>query len=333
MRVTTSVRRWRASSSGAEVDYRRLGASGLKVSALSYGSWITFAGQTRDEVIRDCLVMARDAGVNLFDTAETYAGGRAEELLGRHIYDLGWPRATYILSTKLYWGLHDWPHLRNTLNRKYLLQGIDGCLDRLRTSFVDILLCHRRDPETPIDEVVWTMSDIVASGKALYWGTSEWPPDDIRAACAFADRLGLRRPLVEQPEYNLFARRRVENDYRDLGLGLVTWSPLASGLLSGKYRDGVPVGTRSTLPGYEWLGRTLTDPERNQRVVRLGILARELGCSAAQLSIAWCLKNPAVSSVIIGASGPPQLTENLRALDIASHLDPDTISRIEQVFV
>ena len=249
------------------MEYRRLGTSGLKVSALAYGSWVTVAEQVPSHVVRDCLAMARESGVTLFDTAEAYAGGHAEQVLGAAIEDLGWDRSTYILSTKLYWGLHNWPHLRSTLNRKYLLQGIDGCLERLRTPFVDILLCHRRDPETPIEEVVWALSDIIASGKALYWGTSEWPPDDIRAAWEFAERHGLRKPVLEQPEYNLFARRRLEEDYRglsaDLGLGIMTWSPLASGLLSGKYGNGVPAGSRGALPGYEWLRRSLMDGERN----------------------------------------------------------------------
>jgi voltage-dependent potassium channel beta subunit len=315
------------------MEYRRLGNSGLRVSALAFGSWITFAEQADHQVVRECLAVARDAGVTLFDTAETYAGGRAEWLLGAAIRDLGWDRASYILSTKLYWGLSNRPHLRSTLNRKYLLQGIDGCLERLQTSFVDLLLCHRRDPETPIEEVVWTMSDIVAAGKALYWGTSEWPASDVRAAWEFADRNRLRKPVVEQPEYNLFARGRVEEEYRelvaDLGLGLMTWSPLASGLLTGKYRAGVAPGTRGALPGYEWLRRTLVDADRNDRVARLIPVARELECTLAQLAIAWCLRHPFVSSVILGASEPAQLRENLAAVDVAARLTSELVTRIE----
>ncbi|HEY0640288.1 MAG TPA: aldo/keto reductase [Pseudonocardiaceae bacterium] len=317
------------------MEYRRLGRSGLKVSVLAYGTWVTFE-QMSGHAVRDSLVAAREAGVTLFDTAETYAHGGAESLLGAAIEDLGWDRRTYVLATKLYWGLHDWPHLRTTLNRKYLLQGIDGCLERLRTSFVDLLLCHRRDPDTPIEETVWTMSDIVASGKALYWGTSEWPPEDIRAAWVFADRHGLRKPVVEQPEYNLFARRRVEHEYRELtaefGIGLMTWSPLASGLLTGKYHDGVPTGSRGALAGYRWLRRTLLDDERNRRVAELASIAREIGCTAAQLAIAWCTVYPAVSSVIIGASGPAQLRHNVAAVDVASRLTPELLARIDHLF-
>jgi voltage-dependent potassium channel beta subunit len=317
------------------MEYRRLGTTGLKVSALAYGSWVTFGDQVGSSVIRDNLAVAREAGVTLFDTAETYAGGRAEVLLGEAIQDLGWDRSTYILSTKLYWGLHNWPHLRTTLNRKYLLQGVDGCLARLRTPFVDLLLCHRRDPETPLEEVVWTMSDIVDSGKAVYWGTSEWPAEDVLAACALADRHGLRKPVVEQPEYNLFARRRVEEEYHllraDLGIGLMTWSPLASGLLSGKYRNGVPPGSRGALPGYDWLRRFLVDAERNARVEALDVVAAEIGCSVAQLAIAWCTLNPAVSSVIIGASSPAQLRQNLRSLEVAPYLTPEVVARIEKM--
>jgi voltage-dependent potassium channel beta subunit len=318
------------------MEYRRLGSSGLKVSVLAFGSWVTFAEQVEPRVVRECLAVARDAGVTLFDTAETYAGGRAEWLLGAAIEDLGWDRSSYILSTKLYGGLGSQPHLRSTLNRKYLFQGVDGCLERLRTSFVDLLLCHRPDPETPLEEVVWTMSDIVAAGKALYWGTSEWPAADILAAWELADRYRLRKPVVEQPEYNLFKRARVEQEYRELvsrlGLGLTTWSPLASGVLSGKYHHGVPPGTRGALPGYEWLRPSLVDADRNDRVARLVPVARDLGCSLAQLAIAWCTKSPSVSSVITGASGPAQLRENLGAVEVAARLTPDIVSRIEAAF-
>jgi voltage-dependent potassium channel beta subunit len=318
------------------VQYRRLGNTGLKVSALAFGSWLTVGDQAGLPVVRDCLATAREAGVTLFDTAETYAGGRAEAFLGAAIEDLGWDRSTYVIATKLYWGVHKWPHLQTTLNRKYLLQGIDGCLERLRTPFVDLILCHRRDPETPIEEIVWTMSDIVGSGKALYWGTSEWPPDDVWAAWQYAERYRLRKPVVEQPEYNLFARRRVEVDYlrleTELGLGLMTWSPLASGVLSGKYRLGVPADSRGALPGHDWLRRSLVDADRNAKVAALEPVASDIGCSLAQLAIAWCLTNEAVSSVILGASRPAHLRENLRALDVVPHLTPEVMARIERVF-
>jgi voltage-dependent potassium channel beta subunit len=275
--------------------------------------------------------------VTLFDTAETYARGGAEQLLGAAIADLGWDRSTYILSTKLYWGIQPWPHLQRTLNRKYLVQGVDGCLERLRTSFVDLLLCHRRDPATPIEEIVETMSDIVASGKALYWGTSEWPAADVRDAWLYADRRALRRPVVEQPEYNLLARQRVESDYsglvEEIRLGLVTWSPLASGLLTGKYRHGAPAGSRATLPGYGWLQRQLVDPERNGKVARLLPVARDLDCTPAELAIAWCTRNPRVASVLIGASGPAQVRANLGALEVAGRLTPEVMSRIDRILL
>ena len=306
------------------------------MSILSFGSWITVAEQVSFDATRECLQVAREAGVTLFDTAESYANGRAEEVLGTAISDLGWERSSYILATKLYSGIHHWPHLRNTLNRKYLMQGIDGSLARLRTDYVDLLLCHRPDPNTPIEDVVWTLSDIVASGKALYWGTSEWPPAAVRAACEFAERHGLRKPVVEQPQYNLTARRRFESEYAplaaELDLGMMTWSPLASGLLTGKYAQGMPPHSRAALPGYQWLGTTLVDVEANRRVLELSEVAAQIDCSPAQLAIAWTTMQPAVSSVILGASGPAQLRHNLAALDVVPRLFSDVMSRAEKIF-
>jgi aryl-alcohol dehydrogenase-like predicted oxidoreductase len=225
-------------------------------------------------------------------------------------------------------------NMRNTLNRKYLMQAIDGSLSRLGMDFVDLLYCHRADPNTPIEETVWAMSDIVASGKALYWGTSEWSADDIRAAWEIADRHHLHKPVVEQPQYNLFERRRVEHDYlrlyEDLGLGITVWSPLASGLLTGKYLDGIPVGSRASLPGYEWLGEHLTDKERNEQVRSLVEIAESLGCTMSQLAIAWCATNPHVSSVITGASIPSQIEQNMAALDVIALLTPDVLASIDE---
>ena len=313
----------------ADMEYRRLGRSGLQVSVLSFGSWVTFGGQVNQRLARDCLVAARAAGVNFFDNAES------ERIMGETIAKLGWPRHSYVISTKLYWGIHDDVNMRNTLNRKYLLQAIDGSLSRLGLDFVDLLYCHRSDPDTPIEETVWAMSDIVSSGKALYWGTSEWSADDIRAAWEIADHHHLHKPVAEQPQYNLFERRRVEHDYQrlyeDLGIGITTWSPLASGLLTGKYLDGVPDGSRASLPGYEWLRDHLTDKERNEQVRGLADLAESLGCSMAQLAIAWCAMNPHVSSVITGASGPWQLEHNMGALDVMLRLTPDVLSEIAAV--
>ena len=243
------------------MQYRHLGRSGLQVSVLGFGSWVTFGGQIGTELAVKCLTVAREGGINFFDNAESYAQGQSERIMGQALAELDWPRHSYVISTKLFWGIYDDVNMRNTLNRKYLMQGIDGSLGRLGLDFVDILFCHRSDPSTPIEETVWAMSDIVDAGKALYWGTSEWPADDIRAAWELAERHHLHKPVVEQPQYNLLVRHRVEREYarlyEDIGLGLTTWSPLASGLLSGKYLDGTPAGSRALLPGYEWLKQTL----------------------------------------------------------------------------
>ncbi len=320
----------------AKMTYRRLGRSGLQVSVLSFGSWVTFGDQLDTGLARDCLGAAREAGVNFFDNAEAYAGGRSEEIMGAAIAELGWDRWSYVISTKVYWGIHgDVPNMRNTLNRKYLMQAIDGSLERMGLEMVDLLYCHRADPNTPIEETVWAMSDIVSSGKALYWGTSEWTADEIRAAWEIAERHPLHKPVVEQPQYNLFERRKVEREfarlYDDLGLGLTTWSPLASGLLSGKYIDGIPDGSRATLPGYEWLRDLLTDEGRNEKVRSLQGIAARLGGSTAQLAIAWCAANPNVSTVITGASTEAQVRENMGALDVLEQLTPEVIAEIEAV--
>jgi voltage-dependent potassium channel beta subunit len=316
------------------MEYRRLGRAGLRVSALSFGSWVTFGGQIDGSSARDVLQAAYERGVNFFDNAESYAGGESERIMGEAIADLGWPRHSFVVSTKVFWGLHDGVNMRNTLNRKYLLQAIDGSLDRLGLDFVDVLFCHRADPETPIEETVWAMSDIVARGQALYWGTSEWNADEIRAAWDIADRHHLHKPVVEQPQYHLLQRRRVEREYArlydDIGLGLTTWSPLASGLLTGKYLDAVPEGSRATQAGYEWLRPAVTDAAANEQVRRLASVAEGLGCTLAQLAIAWCARNPHVSTVILGASSREQLEENLGALDVLPRLDEDVLASVER---
>jgi len=317
------------------MEYRRLGPTGLKVSVLSFGSWVTFGTQVDTGLARDCLSVARDAGVNFFDNAESYAGGESERIMGQAIGELNWPRWSYVISTKLYWGIHDAPNMQLTLNRKYLMQGIDGSLERLGLDFVDLLFCHRPDPETPIEETVWAMSEIVSSGKALYWGTSEWSAAEIRAAWDIADRHHLHKPVMEQPQYNLLERRRVEHEYArlygDIGLGLTTWSPLASGLLSGKYIDGVPDDSRAALPGYEWLRDALTDESRNAKVKQLAGIAQRLDATLAQLAIAWCASNPDVSTVITGASRVEQVHENLAALEVLERLTPEVLAEIDAV--
>lgn len=316
------------------MEYRRLGRSGLKVSVLSFGSWVSFGTQLGEDTALECMEAAHDAGVSFFDNAEAYAGGESERIMGTAIARLGWPRQTYVISTKLFWGIHGGVNMHNTLNRKYLMHAIDGSLDRLGLEFVDLLFCHRADPETPIEETVWTMSDIVASGKARYWGTSEWTAEEIRGAWEIAERHHLHKPVVEQPQYNLLSRRRVEQEYArlydDVGLGLTTWSPLASGLLTGKYRDGIPDESRATLPGYEWLRDRLTDERANEKVAHLAAVADELGCTLAQLSIAWCARNPHVSTVITGASRVNQVHDNMGALDVLERLDDEVMARIEE---
>ncbi|HEY4377349.1 MAG TPA: aldo/keto reductase, partial [Acidimicrobiales bacterium] len=318
-----------------DMEYRRLGRSGLKVSVLSFGSWVTFGTQVDTTLAKDCLTAARDAGVNFFDNAEAYAGGESERIMGQAIGELGWERHSYVISTKLYWGIHDDVNMSNTLNRKYLMQAIDGSLERMGLDFVDLVFCHRPDPQTPIEETVWAMSDMISAGKALYWGTSEWSADEIRAAWLIADRHHLHKPVMEQPQYNLFERSKVQREYArlydDIGLGLTTWSPLASGLLSGKYVDGIPEGSRASLPGYEWLRDMLTDPGRNEKVRDLAKVADRLGCTLSQLAIAWCASNPHVSTVITGASRVEQVQENLGAMDVLAKLTPDVLREIKGI--
>ena len=318
-----------------EMEYRRLGSAGIKVSALSYGSWLTFGSGQEVAQSVECMDVAYRAGVNFFDNAEVYAGGKSEQVMGDALRELGWPRHSYLVSTKFFWGIHgDTPNAHFTLNRKYLIEAIDASLERLGLEHVDLVFCHRPDPETPIEETVWAMSDIVSSGKALYWGTSEWPAADIRAAWEIAERHSLRKPVVEQPEYNLFNRTRVEEEYLrlygDIGLGLTTWSPLASGLLTGKYLNGIPEGSRGEQ--VDWLRERLADTDANARVTELKTVADDIGCSLAQLAVAWAVSNPNVSTVLLGASRVEQLEENLQALEVLAELTDERKSRIEEIF-
>ena len=314
--------------------YRRLGRSGLQVSALSFGSWVSFDNQMKDDLAMECMQAAHDAGCNFFDNAESYAGGESEAIMGRALHELGWRRNTYVLSSKFFWGIDDVPNMKYTLNRKYLMQAVDASLERFGLDFLDLIYCHRADPNTPIEETVWAMSDIVSSGKALYWGTSEWSADEIRAAWEIAERHHLHKPVVEQPEYNLLNRDRVEKEYArlytDIGIGTTTWSPLASGLLTGKYKDGIPADSRGSLAGYEWLSEQITDPGAAEKVERLRPIAADLGCSLAQMSLAWCASNPNVSSVITGASRPSQVVENFGAIDVLPLLTAEVLARIDE---
>jgi voltage-dependent potassium channel beta subunit len=314
--------------------YRRLGRSGLKVSVLSFGSWVSFDTQMKDDLAMECMQTAFDAGCNFFDNAEAYAAGESEAIMGRVIRELGWRRSNYVLSSKFFWGIERVPNMRNTLNRKYLMQAIDGSLERLGVDFLDLIYCHRADPETPIEETVWAMHEIITSGKALYWGTSEWTADEIRAAWEIAERHHLHKPVMEQPQYNLLNRDKVEKEfarlYTDIGLGTTIFSPLASGLLTGKYQNGIPADSRGALAGYEWLGKTLSDKAILAKVDRLRPIAEELGCTLAQMSLAWCAANPNVSSVITGASRPSQVVENFAAIDVLPRLTPEVMARIDE---
>jgi voltage-dependent potassium channel beta subunit len=322
------------------MQYRRVGRSGLQVSVLSFGSWVTFANADQIETAAqaaECLSVAKDAGVNFFDNAEAYAGGESERVMGAAFRELGWKRHEYVVSTKLYWGLFDVPNMKNTLNRKYLTQAIEGSLERFGLDFVDLVYCHRPDPATPIEETVWAMSEMVSRGQALYWGTSEWSADEIRAAWEVAERHHLHKPIVEQPQYNLLHRERVEEEYarlyEDIGLGTTIWSPLASGLLTGKYQNGVPEGSRASLPGYEWLRSSLTDPTSLAKVDKLLAIATELDVALSQLALAWCVKNPNVSSVITGASSAQQVRENMTALDALELLSDEVMQRMDAALV
>lgn len=320
------------------MQYRRLGRSGLQVSEISLGSWITYHNQVDAQAAREMLAAAFDAGVNFFDNAEAYARGKSEVVMGEAIKALKWPRLSYIVSTKFFWGLdRDGQPVnhKDTLNRKYLMQAIDGSLKRMGLDFVDLVYCHRPDPRTPIEETVWAMSDMISRGKALYWGTSEWSAEEIRAAWDIAERHHLHKPVMEQPQYNLFHRKRVEQEYsrlyEDIGLGLTTWSPLASGLLTGKYRNGVPEGSRGAIEGMGYLTKDLTDAAKNSAVTQLEIIASDLGCSLSQMAIAWVAHNPKVSTVITGASKISQLQDNLGAVDVIAKLTPEVIARIDQI--
>jgi voltage-dependent potassium channel beta subunit len=316
------------------MNYRRLGRSGLKVSELSFGSWVTYGNQLGEAPARECMAAAHASGVNFFDNAEVYARGQSESIMGDALKKLGWRRESYVVSTKFYWGLNDGPNEKNTLNRKYLMGAIDGSLKRLQLDYVDLVFCHRPDPNTPIEETVWAMHDMIRAGKAHYWGTSEWSAEDVLTAWRIAEAQHLAKPVMEQPEYNLFRRHRVEVEYADLyediGLGLTTWSPLASGLLTGKYNDGVPPGSRPTVKGYEWLAQRIVDPAKIAAVRKLVPIAADLGCTPAQLALAWCLNNPNVSTVITGASRPEQVIENMQALDILPRLTTEIVAAMER---
>jgi voltage-dependent potassium channel beta subunit len=320
--------------SNVQMEYRRLGNTGVKVSALSFGSWVTFDTQLDTDLALECMQAAWDAGCNFFDNAEAYAGGKSEEIMGAALAQLGWPRWSYLVTTKLFWGIHgEDPNMRNTLNRKYLTQAIEGSLERFGLDFVDVVYCHRADPETPIEETVWAMSEMVSRGQALYWGTSEWSADEIRTAIDVAERHHLHTPVTEQSEYNLLNRTKVEEEYArlydDHRYGNTIWSPLASGLLTGKYKDGIPEGSRAALAGYEWLAAGMNDSAVIAKVENLRPIAERLGCSMAQLALAWAAQHPMVSTVITGASKVSQVHENFGAMQVIPLITDEVKAEIE----
>lgn len=315
------------------MNYRRLGKSGLKVSELSLGAWVTYGGQVGENTAEQCMVAAREHGVNFFDNAEAYADGNAEIVMGNVIKKLGWRREDIVVSTKIFWG-GSGPN-DTGLSHKHIIEGMNNALKRFQLDYVDLVFCHRPDRNTPIEETVRAMDQVVRSGKAYYWGTSEWSAAEIMRADGVARQYGLTPPVMEQPQYNMFERERFEKEYdilySELGYGTTIWSPLASGLLSGKYNNGIPADSRAALPGYDWLKEHVITPPRVEKVKALVPIAQELGCSMAQLALAWCLKNPHVSTVITGASRAEQVHENMKALDVVPLLTPEVMARIESI--
>jgi voltage-dependent potassium channel beta subunit len=315
------------------MNYRRLGKAGLKVSELSIGAWVTYGEQVGEEIARECMVAAYEGGMNFFDNAEGYARGQAEVVVGNVIKKLGWKRESYVISTKIFWG-GEGPN-DTGLSHKHVIEGVNNALRRLQLDYVDLVFCHRPDRNTPIEETVRAMDIVIKQGKAFYWGTSEWSAAEIMRADGLARQYGLTPPSMEQPQYNMFVRERFEKEYallyKELGYGTTIFSPLASGLLTGKYNAGIPAGTRAALPGYEWIKEHIIMPERIEKVKQLQPLAADLGCSLAQLALAWCLKNPNVSTVITGASKAAQVRENVKALEVVPKLTPEVMERIEGI--
>jgi len=316
--------------------YRRLGKSGLQLSELSFGAWVTFAQQITNETAEELMTIAYDAGVNFFDNAEAYASGQAEVVMGRILKKQGWGRDTFVVSSKVFWG-GDLPN-QEGLSRKHVMEACHAALRRLQVDYLDLYFCHRPDPNTPIAETVRAMSDLIAQGKVLYWGTSEWSAASILEAHQIARDLRLVPPTMEQPEYNMFHRHKVEEEfaplYEEPGLGTTTWSPLASGLLTGKYNEGDPGNTRISLPEYSWLREQFETEEARKRldkVKQLAHIASDVGATLPRLALAWCLKNPNVSSVITGASKPAQVKENMKAGNLVSKLTEDVMDRIDQI--
>ena len=321
------------------MQYRRLGRSGLKVSALSFGSWVTFGNQLNADEAESCMVVSYDAGINFFDNAEAYAYGESETLMGKVLKKTGWPRDSYIISSKAYWGAKPDPKPTQWgLNRKHVIEACHQALNRLQLDYLDLYFCHRPDRETPIEETVRAMHDLIQQGKVLYWGTSEWSAQQIMEAYSSARQYNLTPPTMEQPQYHMFHRTRMEVEYArlydEIGLGTTIWSPLASGLLTGKYNDGIPADSRANLEDYEWLKERFTSAdaqEQIQKIRKLSEVAADLGTNMARLALAWCLVNPNVSTVITGSSRVSQVHDNLLAIELMDQLDAGVMEQIETI--
>lgn len=319
------------------MEYRRMGKTGLQLSVLSYGSWVTFANQNDDSIADRLMGIAYDNGINFFDNAEAYEGGRSEEQMGRVLKAKNWDRTTYTVSSKVYFGLAGKNNKPNQmgLSRKHITEGCNNALRRLQEDYLDLFFCHRPDRNTPMEEIVWSMNILIQQGKILYWGTSEWSATEIMEAHMVARDLNLIGPAMEQPQYNLFERRKVEHDYytifKNIGLGTTIWSPLASGLLTGKYNNGIPEGSRLAIEKYGWLRDSVLAGNRVEKVKALGKIAEELEAPMSNLAIAWCIRNPNVTTAILGATKEAQLVENLKALDLYPRLTDDIMTRIDAI--
>ncbi len=319
------------------MEYRYMGKSGLQLSVLSFGSWVSFHKQINDQVADELMSLAYDQGVNFFDNAEIYALGESEKMMGRVLRKKGWDRTSYVVSSKVFWGWRGKENKPNQhgLSRKHITEACHEALQRLQTDYLDLYFCHRPDKNVPIEEVVWTMHNLITQGKILYWGTSEWSGVEIMEAHRVAQHYGLIGPSMEQPQYNLFERNKIENEYlmvyKTVGLGTTIWSPLASGLLSGKYAKGIPAESRLAIPGFEWLRDRLMQEQLVAKAIKISELAAELAVTPSQLSIAWCIKNPNVTTAILGATKKEQLLENLGALTVVEKLTPDIMERIESI--
>ncbi len=319
------------------MQYRRMGRTGLKLSVLSYGSWVTFSNQVDDSASDRLMGLAYDNGVNFFDNAEAYEGGRSEEMMGRVLRSKNWDRTSYCISSKVFFGLYGKANkpTQHGLSRKHIIEACNAALVRMQSEYLDLFFCHRPDPETPMEEVVWAMNILLQQGKIFYWGTSEWSAAEILEAHAVAKELNLIGPAMEQPQYNLFERQKMEQDYlpvfNGVGMGTTIWSPLASGLLSGKYNNGIPADSRLAIEKYTWLKERMMQEEKIAKVRKLANVADELNTTLATLAIAWCISNPHVTTAILGATKEQQLIENLAAVDICAKLTPEVMRQIDEI--